>query len=103
MLIKQVHHKSVLFLKLYFKFQQNICKRCHDLLMMSINLSHIAILNIKECDSCEMKKTGKLSIKNRNMFIRIYKNGKSYTIWWYWNPKKNHQYKEHISIKNRYL
>ena len=88
MLIKQVHHKSVLFLKLYFKFQQNICKRCHDLLMMSTNLSHTAILNIKESDYCEMKKTGKLWIKNTNMFIRIYKNGKSYKIW-YWNPKKN--------------
>ena len=25
----------------------NVCNRCHDLLMMSMNLSHIAILNIK--------------------------------------------------------
>ena len=28
-------------------FKPNVCNRCHDLLMMSINLSDIAILNIK--------------------------------------------------------
>ena len=33
------------FLKLWF--QQNVCDRCHDLLIMSINFSNIAILNIK--------------------------------------------------------
>ena len=33
-----------------FKFQPNVCNRCHDLLMMSINLSEIAILNIKGSD-----------------------------------------------------
>ena len=31
-----------------FKFQPNVCNRCHDLLMMSINVSNIAILNIKD-------------------------------------------------------
>ena len=30
-----------------FKFQPNVCNRCHDLLMMSMNLSSIAILNFK--------------------------------------------------------
>ena len=30
-----------------FKLQPNVCNRCHDLLMMSINLSDIAVLNIK--------------------------------------------------------
>ena len=38
------------FLNYSFKFQQNVCNRYHDLLMMSINLSHIAILNIKVSD-----------------------------------------------------
>ena len=38
------------FLKKGFKFQPNVCKRCHDLLMMSINLSDITILNIKGSD-----------------------------------------------------
>ena len=36
-----------IFLKYSFKFQPNICNRCHDLLMMSINVSNIVILNIK--------------------------------------------------------
>ena len=31
------------FLSYSFKFQPNVCNRCHDLLMMSINLN-IAIL-----------------------------------------------------------
>ena len=35
-----------------FKFQLNVCNRCHDLLMISINLSDIAILNIKSADCC---------------------------------------------------
>ena len=33
-----------------FKFQQNVCNRCLDLLIMSTNLSDIAILNIKGSD-----------------------------------------------------
>ena len=35
------------FLKKDFKFQPNASNRCHDLLMMSINLSGFAILNTK--------------------------------------------------------
>ena len=38
------------FLNYNFKFQPNVCNRCHDLLMMPINLSDIAILNIKCSD-----------------------------------------------------
>ena len=34
------------FLNYSFKFQPNVCNRCHALLMMSLNLSGIAILNI---------------------------------------------------------
>ena len=30
-----------------FMFQPDVCNRCHDLLMMSVNLSDVAILNIK--------------------------------------------------------
>ena len=33
-----------------FKFQPNVCNKCHDLLTMSINLGDIAILNIKGSD-----------------------------------------------------
>ena len=38
------------FLNYSFKFQPNICNRCHDLLLMSMALSDIAILNIKGSD-----------------------------------------------------
>ena len=34
------------FLNYSFNFQPNVCNRCHDLLM-SMNISNIAILNIK--------------------------------------------------------
>ena len=34
------------FLNKGFKFQPYVCYRCHDLLMMSIIIDHIAILNI---------------------------------------------------------
>ena len=38
------------FLNKGFKFQSYACNRCHDLLMMSANLSDIAILKIKNVD-----------------------------------------------------
>ena len=38
------------FLNYSFKFRPNVCNRRHDLPMMCINLSHIAILNIKSSD-----------------------------------------------------
>ena len=45
MLIKQVHQKSDVFnywylLNCSFKFQPNVCNRCHDLLMMPVNLCY---------------------------------------------------------------
>ena len=38
------------FLNYSFNFQPNACNKCHDLFMMSMNLSDIAILNIKSSD-----------------------------------------------------
>ena len=38
------------FLNKGFKSQPNVCNRSHDLLMMSMKLSDIAILNIKSVD-----------------------------------------------------
>ena len=51
MFIKQVHQKSVIFVTIYFlnysfNFQPNVCNRCHNLLMMSMKHSDIAISNI---------------------------------------------------------
>ena len=40
------------FLNFSFKFLPNICNRCHDLLMMSMNLSDVSILNITGSDYC---------------------------------------------------
>ena len=40
------------FLNYSFKIQPNVCNRCYDLLMMSINLSYIAISDIKDSDYC---------------------------------------------------
>ena len=40
------------FLNKGFTFQPNVCNRCHDLLMTSINFSNIVILNIKNADYC---------------------------------------------------
>ena len=41
-----------LFLNYSLKFQSSFCNRCYDLLMISMNLGHIAILNIKGSDYC---------------------------------------------------
>ena len=35
------------FLNFSLKFQTNVCSRCHDLLMISMNFGDNAILNIK--------------------------------------------------------
>ena len=40
------------FLNKGFNFQRNVCNRSHDLLMISMNLSDIAILNMKGADYC---------------------------------------------------
>ena len=58
------------FLGKGIKFQPDVCNGCHDLLMMSMNLSGIAILNIKSADyhciiSGISKWGHKLNAKNR--------------------------------------
>ena len=51
-------------------FQPNVCNRSHDLLMMSINLSDIAILNIKDCDYRCI-----ISLISKNEAIKLLQNG----------------------------
>ena len=56
-LIKQANQECEMchywyFLNKGFKFQPIVCDRCHDLLMMSMNRSDIAISNIKSADYC---------------------------------------------------
>ena len=59
MLRRQANQKTVtvifsiyLSLNKGHKFQPDVCNGCHDVLMMSINLSDIAILNIHGADYC---------------------------------------------------
>ena len=47
------------FLNKSCKFQPNICNGCPDLLVMSVNLSNIAILNIKGFDYHCFSRTSK--------------------------------------------
>ena len=35
-----------------FKFQDTICNGCHDLTMLSVNISDIAIITVKNVDYC---------------------------------------------------
>ena len=56
------------FLNYSFKFQPNVCNRSHDLLMMSVTLSDIAILNIKGSDFLCI--TNLISKKRSYTFIR---------------------------------
>ena len=57
------------FLNYGFKFQPNVCNRCHDLLMMAINLSDIAILNIKGSDYRRA-----ISLVSKNEAINLMQN-----------------------------
>ena len=57
------------FLNYSLKFQRNVCNRYHDLLMMSINLSGFAILNIKDSD-CRCI----ISLISKNDAINILQN-----------------------------
>ena len=67
------------FLNYSLKFQPNVCNRCHDLLMMSVNLSEIAILKIKSSDYRCI-----ISLISKNEAIKLLQNadltGKSGTF-----------------------
>ena len=71
MLIKPANQYSEVFVTIRnffykdFKFQPNVCNGCHDLLMMSMNLSDIAILNIKGSEyRCVISRVGKSEVIN---------------------------------------
>ena len=58
------------FLNFSFKFQSNVCNRCHNLLMMSMNLSDIANLNVKGSDYRSI-----ISLISKNEAINLMQNG----------------------------
>ena len=74
-LIRQVDQKSAIsptisiFLDKRFKFQSYVCNDCHDVLMMSKNLSDIAIVNIHGVDYCCI-----ISGINKNEAISLMQN-----------------------------
>ena len=48
-----------------FKFQDYICNRCHDLSMLCLNISQIAIITVKNVDfSCSMYNISKSEANN---------------------------------------
>ena len=57
------------FLNFSFKYQPNVCNRSHDLLMMFMKLSHIAILNIKGFGYCCI-----ISLISKNEAIKLMQN-----------------------------
>ena len=52
-----------------FKLKPNVCNRCHDLLMMSVYLSDIAILKIKGSDYCCI-----ISLNSKSEAIHLLQN-----------------------------
>ena len=45
-----MHDLPLLVLYNVFKFQDSVCNVCHDLTMLSVNISDIAIITIKSVD-----------------------------------------------------
>ena len=68
------------FLDQRIKFQEDICNWCHDVSMMSVNLSNIAILNTHGVDFCRIvsriRKSGSMDLLNNANL-----NEKSGTLW----------------------
>ena len=59
----------LVFLSYSFKFQQNVVNRCLDFLMMSMNLSDIAVLNIEVSDYRCI-----ISLISKNQAINVMQN-----------------------------
>ena len=67
------------FLNKGFKFQPTVCNRCHDLLMMSMKFSDIAILNIKSVDYlCIISGISKSEAINLMQTINLTKKAERY-------------------------
>ena len=76
------------FLNKEFTFQQFVCNGCHGVIMMSMNLSSIAFLNISGADYCyiingiskseSLNLLQKTDLKNKKWNIR------KYNFYWSW-------------------
>ena len=47
-----MHDFSLLLFNHGFKFQNYVCNGCHDLTMLSVNISDIVIVTVKNVDYC---------------------------------------------------
>ena len=43
---------SLLFFNHELKFQDSVCNGCHDLTMLFLNISNIAVITVKNVDCC---------------------------------------------------
>ena len=66
------------FLNKGFMFRPNVCNRYHELLMISMNLSDIAILSIKGADYCWII-SGISKNEVRNLMQNVHLTAKSRT------------------------
>ena len=80
MLIRQINQKKCdichywYFLDKGFKFQPDVYNECHDSLMMLMNLSDIAILNIQSADyCCIIRRISKREVINLQRKVECYK------------------------------
>ena len=63
------------FLYKRFKFQADVCNGCHDVFMMCMNLSDIAILNIHDADyRCIINRINKSEARNLMQNIDLTEN-----------------------------
>ena len=67
------------FLNKGFKFQPNVCNRCHVLLTISVNLSDIAILSINSAD-CRCIISGISKNETINLMQNVDLTGKIRTL-----------------------
>ena len=87
MLLRQVNQKSDVchcwyFFHKVFKFQPDVCKECHDVLLMSLNLDGIAILNIYCADyHCTIRRISKSEAINLMQNIDLAGKAEHYKIW----------------------
>ena len=84
MLIRQVNQKQCnvchywYFLDKRFKFQPDICNRCHNVLMMSMSFSDIAILNNNDADYlCTISRISKYKAVNLLQNIDLTKKNRT--------------------------
>ena len=87
MLTSQANQKSVtffiigIFLDKWFKFQSDVCSGCHDVLMMSTNLSDIATPNIHGADyRCVISGISKSEVINLMQNVDLSKKMVNYKL-----------------------